>query len=139
MIHSAESWKDFAAGVVGGMAGILVGQPFDVARVSGKSRWSSVLHVSRRVISLSILFTKVRLQTQTIGHSVHYSGMFNCMSQMLRTEGAGVFYRGIMPPLLAVAGVNSLLFGSYGSLRRCVQSDPATLLTLPQIGFCGKR
>jgi hypothetical protein len=29
-----ENWKDFAAGVAGGVAGLIIGQPLDIARVS---------------------------------------------------------------------------------------------------------
>jgi hypothetical protein len=32
-VFAGENWRDFSAGVVGGMAGILIGQPLDVARV----------------------------------------------------------------------------------------------------------
>lgn len=81
---------------------------------------------------------QVRMQTQTVGNSsVRYSGLFSCMHHLWRTEGPLVFYRGILPPLAAVAGVNSLLFGSYGALRRILQKDPNTPLTLSEIGVCG--
>ena len=123
--RTGENWRDFFAGVLGGMAGIIFGQPLDVARV-----W----HESVRCASHA---AQVRLQTQTVGNSVRYSGLFSCMHHLWRTEGPLVFYRGILPPLAAVAGVNSLLFGSYGALRRILQKDPNTPLTLSEIGVCG--
>ncbi len=79
---------------------------------------------------------KVRMQTQTLGHHIHYNGMFQCLRHMMRTEGVSVFYRGILPPLMSVAGVNSILFGTYGTFRRLLQ-DSAEPLTLPQIAICG--
>jgi solute carrier family 25 carnitine/acylcarnitine transporter 20/29 len=79
------------------------------------------------------------MQTQTIGHAVHYKGVFDCMRSIFRKEGARVFYRGIIPPILGIGAVNSILFGTYGSLRRCLQSDPNAPLTLSQVMICGTR
>eukprot|EP00053_Salpingoeca_punica_P008259 m.74587 g.74587 ORF g.74587 m.74587 type:complete len:304 (+) comp14518_c0_seq1:95-1006(+) len=106
---------DFVSGVAGGMAGILVGQPFDVARIR--------------------LQTSVRLVD---GKPVPmYSGVWTCMRTIMREEGWSSFFRGMMPPLIGVGALNAILFGTFGMTRRLVQADESQPLTVPQVAVCG--
>ena len=52
---------DFAAGCIGGASGILVGYPFDTV--------------------------KVRIQTQDMSRGPQYTGTFQCLSKIIKTEG----------------------------------------------------
>jgi hypothetical protein len=54
------AWKEFVGGTVGGIAGVLVGHPFDTI--------------------------KVRLQAQS-SHHPEYRGVRHCFAHIARTEG----------------------------------------------------
>lgn len=53
-----------------------------------------------------------------------------------RTEGFRALYRGVIPPLMGVGGINAVLFGSYGLTARALGVE-RNHLTLPQVFFCG--
>ena len=40
------------------------------------------------------------------------------MRHMYRREGAAVFFRGLIPPLVSVGGLNSIVFGTYAATAR---------------------
>lgn len=107
----AENINDFIAGIVGGSAGIIVGQPLDVVRI--------------------------RMQTQGKFGSKVYLNTWRCISDIARTEGLRSFYRGLAPPLVGLAGLNSVVFGSYGFMKRFLQDGKDTPLSLMQIYECG--
>lgn len=97
---------DFAAGIVGGSCGIIVGQPFDVI--------------------------KVRMQT-----SNRYTGIIDCVRQMMKQEGFFSLYRGIVPPIMGVGALNAVLFGTYAAAKRFLHKDQGTQPDLMQIFWCG--
>ncbi|KAG8240355.1 hypothetical protein J437_LFUL000830 [Ladona fulva] len=82
---------DFAAGCLGGCAGVLVGHPFDTI--------------------------KVRLQTQDF-RNPQYRGTFHCFKSILRTEKVAGLYKGMSSPMAGVAVVNAIVFGVYGNIQR---------------------
>lgn len=82
---------DFAAGCLGGCAGVLVGHPFDTI--------------------------KVRLQTQDF-RNPQYKGTFHCFKSILRTEKVAGLYKGMSSPMAGVAVVNAIVFGVYGNIQR---------------------
>ncbi|KAI8891255.1 mitochondrial carrier [Backusella circina FSU 941] len=93
----AESANDFIAGWIGGAAGILVGSPLDVL--------------------------KARLQAPktnpVIGAElVQPSGSWQTLRNMVQTEGLGSMFKGVLSPVIGLAGLNALLFVSYGSIIR---------------------
>eukprot|EP00118_Oscarella_pearsei_P027011 m.310655 g.310655 ORF g.310655 m.310655 type:complete len:298 (+) comp53489_c0_seq1:65-958(+) len=79
---------DFIAGWSGGAAGLLVGHPFDTV--------------------------KVRLQMD--GPEKKYRGIVDCVGKIIRKEGIFALYKGIATPLMGVAFLNSVAFGTYMSV-----------------------
>ena len=91
--HFSHDLLDFAAGIVGGVAGIIVGHPFDTI--------------------------KVRLQSDP---AKRFAGPADAVRQTLRYEGAMGLFKGIETPILSSVPVQAIVFGVYGvSLRRLGQ------------------
>ncbi|XP_053675119.1 mitochondrial basic amino acids transporter [Anopheles nili] len=82
---------DFAAGCLGGCAGVLVGFPFDTI--------------------------KVHLQTQSHKNPL-YRGTYDCFRKIIIREGVHGLYRGMSSPMAGVAVVNAIVFGVYGNIQR---------------------
>ncbi|KAI0733037.1 mitochondrial carrier [Fomitopsis betulina] len=80
---------DLTAGTAGGVAQVLVGQPFDIV--------------------------KVRMQTAPKGT---YSGMFHCAGGILKNEGPLAFYKGTLTPLLGIGVCVSIQFGALEYSKR---------------------
>ncbi|KIM78825.1 hypothetical protein PILCRDRAFT_10769 [Piloderma croceum F 1598] len=78
----SKTVKDLTAGTAGGMAQVLVGQPFDIV--------------------------KVRMQTAPTGT---YNGMMHCAGGILKNEGPLAFYKGTLTPLLGIGVCVSIQFG----------------------------
>ncbi|CDR42668.1 CYFA0S10e00914g1_1 [Cyberlindnera fabianii] len=83
--------KDVFAGVMGGVAQVLVGQPFDTA--------------------------KVRLQSDAVGR---YNGMLDVSRSLIKEEGALAFYKGTMAPLVGVGICTSIQFAVNEYMKRIV-------------------
>ncbi|TFK25211.1 mitochondrial carrier with solute carrier repeats [Coprinopsis marcescibilis] len=81
--------KDLTAGTAGGVAQVLVGQPFDIV--------------------------KVRMQTSAKGT---YKGMFDCAGGILKNEGPLAFYKGTLTPLLGIGVCVSIQFGALEYAKR---------------------
>lgn len=81
--------KDLAAGTAGGIAQVLVGQPFDIV--------------------------KVRMQTSAKGT---YTGMLHCAGGILKNEGPLAFYKGTLTPLLGIGVCVSIQFGVLEYAKR---------------------
>jgi len=100
-----KSLKDFTAGTVAGVSGVIVGHPFDTI--------------------------KVRLQANGKGR-----GSTSFVS-LVKKEGFFALYKGMGPPIMTDAVVNSVLFGVYGtSVRLLLQGDDEKP-TFSQIGIAG--
>ncbi|XP_790209.1 mitochondrial basic amino acids transporter [Strongylocentrotus purpuratus] len=82
---------DFIAGTLGGVAGVLVGHPFDTV--------------------------KVRLQTQS-STAPKYSGAFNCCIKIVQQESVFGLFKGMASPLVGLTFINALLFGVQGNMQR---------------------
>ncbi|PCH36022.1 mitochondrial carrier [Wolfiporia cocos MD-104 SS10] len=80
---------DLTAGTAGGIAQVLVGQPFDIV--------------------------KVRMQTAPKGT---YSGMLHCAGGILKNEGPLAFYKGTLTPLLGIGVCVSIQFGALEWSKR---------------------
>ncbi|KZT71732.1 mitochondrial carrier [Daedalea quercina L-15889] len=80
---------DLTAGTAGGIAQVLVGQPFDIV--------------------------KVRMQTAPKGT---YSGMLHCAGGILKNEGPLAFYKGTLTPLLGIGVCVSIQFGALEYSKR---------------------
>lgn len=82
---------DFAAGCLGGCAGVIVGYPFDTV--------------------------KVHLQTQDYRNPL-YKGTLDCFRKIIAKESVRGLYRGMSSPMAGVAAVNAIVFGVYGNVQR---------------------
>ncbi|KAF5387535.1 hypothetical protein D9757_006548 [Collybiopsis confluens] len=92
-----KSVKDVAAGTAGGIAQVLVGQPFDIV--------------------------KVRMQTAPKGT---YSGMMHCAGGILKNEGPLAFYKGTLTPLLGIGVCVSIQFGVIEYMKRLFTAQNLT-------------
>ncbi|KAI9895470.1 hypothetical protein PsorP6_018628 [Peronosclerospora sorghi] len=87
---------DLTAGTVGGIAGVVVGQPFDTV--------------------------KVRLQT----YSNFYKGALECAHQTLKHEGVSGYFKGMTSPLIGSAATNAVMFAVYERTLKIIDKDPVT-------------
>lgn len=85
----SQTVKDLTAGTAGGIAQVLVGQPFDIV--------------------------KVRMQTSAKGT---YRGMLDCAGGILKNEGPLAFYKGTLSPLLGIGLCVSIQFGVLEYTKR---------------------
>ncbi|CAI2170568.1 11680_t:CDS:10 [Funneliformis geosporum] len=91
--HTTSGVKSFLAGGFGGVACVLVGQPFDLI--------------------------KVRLQTAPEGA---YIGMADATRQILVKDGLRGLYRGMGPPLVGITPIFAISFWSYNLGKKVVMS-----------------
>ncbi|PPQ87479.1 hypothetical protein CVT25_008215 [Psilocybe cyanescens] len=94
----SKTVKDLTAGTVGGIAQVLVGQPFDIV--------------------------KVRMQTAPKGT---YNGMVHCAGGILKNEGPLAFYKGTLTPLLGIGVCVSIQFGALEYAKRIFASQNLAL------------
>ncbi|CAK9435508.1 uncharacterized protein LODBEIA_P02350 [Lodderomyces beijingensis] len=106
---NAQVLKDLFAGTMGGIAQVLVGQPFDTV--------------------------KVRLQSAPEGT---YSGALDVIKQLVKNEGFAGFYKGTLTPLIGVGACVSVQFSVNEFMKRyydrALQGKP---LGLVQYFNCG--
>jgi solute carrier family 25 carnitine/acylcarnitine transporter 20/29 len=93
--------KDVFAGTMGGVAQVLVGQPFDTA--------------------------KVRLQSDALGK---YTGMLDVSKTLVQHEGLSAFYKGTMAPLMGVGVCVSIQFAVNEYMKRMVFQNKEDLSSL---------
>ncbi|KAG9005521.1 hypothetical protein FRB90_010353 [Tulasnella sp. 427] len=86
---------DLLAGSIAGAAQVIVGQPLDTIK------------------------TRAQIAPQGM-----FKGNWDILAQTVRKEGVLALYKGMLSPLLGVAGVNSLLFASYAISKRIVSPFP---------------
>ncbi|KAJ3722211.1 mitochondrial carrier domain-containing protein [Lentinula raphanica] len=107
---SKSSWQatvnELISGSVGGAAQVLVGHPLDTV--------------------------KTRAQIAPKGM---FKGPVDIIAQTVRKEGFFALYKGMVSPLLGIAGVNSLLFAAYGISKRIVSPYPQ--LSLRETSLAG--
>ncbi|CAO3680859.1 unnamed protein product [Rhizopus microsporus] len=110
---TASSVKSFLSGGFGGMAAVLVGQPFDLV--------------------------KVRLQTS----EGVYKNTFDCFKQIIKKDGVLGLYRGMSAPLASITPIFAVSFWSYDLGKkicyaaRSDKSSTDTHLTLAETTFAG--
>jgi len=93
---------DFVAGCAGGVAGVVVGHPFDTV--------------------------KVRLQCQDAQNKL-YKGTLDCLKKIVLKESPMGLYAGVSSPLFGLGFINAIVFGVQGNVSRQF-SDPNSLKTL---------
>ncbi|WPK24719.1 hypothetical protein PUMCH_002003 [Australozyma saopauloensis] len=106
---NTQVYKDLFGGTMGGIAQVLVGQPFDTV--------------------------KVRLQSAPEGT---YSGAGDVIKKLLANEGVGGFYKGTLTPLIGVGACVSVQFSVNESMKRYYdQKTGGKPLSLLQFFNCG--
>lgn len=105
----SATFIDFIAGTVGGIAGIVVGQPLDTV--------------------------KTRLQTPNIGQ--HYQSTFHALITIIKQEDYRGLYKGVASPLASCALLNGLIFASYGWFLNMQLDHSEQTPTLPQVMLAG--
>ncbi|KAI0046466.1 mitochondrial carrier [Auriscalpium vulgare] len=93
--HRLQTVNELIAGSFGGAAQVIVGQPLDT----------------------------IKTRTQTAPRGM-FKGPMDVLLQTLRKEGFFALYKGMASPLAGIAGVNSLLFASYGVAKRVISPFP---------------
>ncbi|WVN86295.1 uncharacterized protein L203_101458 [Cryptococcus depauperatus CBS 7841] len=88
-IRLTQTQKDLIGGSMGGMAQVLVGQPFDIV--------------------------KVRVQTAPSGM---YASPIHCAVKLFKSDGPLGFYKGTLTPLLGIGACVSIQFGALEWAKR---------------------
>lgn len=106
----ASSWgKEFVAGGVGGMAGVLAGHPLDTLRI----------RLQQPPPPVSPGITAARRPPSAVA----------LLRGILRAEGPSALYRGMGAPLTSVAFQNAMVFQVYAILSRSI--DPRSSMSDP--------
>ncbi|KAF9012871.1 mitochondrial carrier [Hymenopellis radicata] len=100
---------DFLAGTISGIAGLVVGYPFDTV--------------------------KVRFQDPTMRGK--YSSTMNALGTIIKEERFIGLYKGITSPLATTALMNGLVFASYRFLMKIQLDNGNCIPTLTQIALAG--
>lgn len=90
------SYQDFISGYFGGVAGCVVGHPFDTV--------------------------KVRLQTQSTIKPI-YNGTFDCFAKIIQKESIFGLYKGMSSPLYCLAFINALIFGLQANISKFLSNS----------------
>mmetsp|Transcript_15600 Transcript_15600/g.25843 ORF Transcript_15600/g.25843 Transcript_15600/m.25843 type:complete len:344 (+) Transcript_15600:180-1211(+) len=102
---------DFIAGLVGGIAQVVSGYPFDTI--------------------------KVRLQTQDVRKPM-FTGAMDCLWKTVKHEGFQALYRGMTPRLLVTGLYNSVLFETANLVKeQAVKRRPDGELTTADVALAG--
>lgn len=103
---ASQTFKDLFSGAAGGIAQVLIGQPFDIV--------------------------KVRLQTSTVPSP---SALSTALS-IYKNEGALAFYKGTLTPLLGIGACVSIQFGAFHWARRQLeQRTPGFVPGVNQLSY----
>ncbi|KAF8935275.1 mitochondrial carrier domain-containing protein [Dissophora ornata] len=112
LVPQTSAVKSFLSGGFGGIACVLVGHPFDLA--------------------------KVRIQTSANGV---YSGTADVFKQTLKADGFRGLYRGMATPLVGVTPIFAVSFWGYDMGKKIVYAATpgraSTELTISELAFAG--
>ncbi|KAG5184995.1 mitochondrial phosphate carrier protein [Tribonema minus] len=56
---------------------------------------------------------KTRLMTQTLGSGTQYLNVMDCLKQVVREEGVGALWAGVVPRMTSIAFGGAIFFGAY--------------------------
>ncbi|XP_029806755.1 mitochondrial basic amino acids transporter [Suricata suricatta] len=132
---------DFLAGCAGGVAGVLVGHPFDTVKAPTPAT---------TIFFVDLLLTKVRpgpaphpatpsysappgvpsptrrgqvrLQVQST-EKPQYRGTLHCFQSIIKQESVLGLYKGLGSPLMGLTFINALVFGVQGNTLRALGRD----------------
>lgn len=112
-----SKYKEYLAGLIAGVATVIIGHPFDTV--------------------------KVKLQKHnTEVHGVKYRNGLHCAARILCNEGVRGLYRGATSSFIGMSFESSLLFGIYSQTKHSLQgklqsSGPDSLVIIPSAAFSG--
>ncbi|KAK4439963.1 Mitochondrial arginine transporter BAC1 [Sesamum alatum] len=112
-----SGYKEYVAGMLAGVATVVVGHPFDTV--------------------------KVKLQKHNTGaHGMKYKNGLHCTARILKTEGVKGLYCGATSSFLGMAFESSLSFGIYSQSKKLLQGEirnekPQPLAIVPSGAFAG--
>ncbi|KAG2687639.1 hypothetical protein I3843_09G062100 [Carya illinoinensis] len=113
----SSGYKDYVAGLIAGVATVIIGHPFDTV--------------------------KVKLQKHnTEAHGITYRSGLHCTARILKTEGIKGLYRGATSSFVGVAFESSLLFGIYSQTKQSLQGGvqdggPQLQVIIPSAAYSG--
>ncbi|KAF8976662.1 carnitine transporter [Entomortierella lignicola] len=112
VVPQTSAVKSFLSGGFGGIATVIVGMPFDLA--------------------------KVRIQTSPTGT---YSGTFDVFKKTIKADGFRGLYRGMLTPLLSGTPIFAVSFWGYDMGKKiCYSVTPnrtSQELSIPELAFAG--
>ncbi|CAO1629869.1 unnamed protein product [Sympodiomycopsis kandeliae] len=148
---------DFVAGTAGGVASLLVGQPFDTIKTrlqaqttSNRSSTSSSNGRAARNASSPLLghasdaANRCAMTTSTLQPSAaataprYYKSATDAFRIIVKEEKFLGLFKGVTSPMLGVAAMNACIFGSYGlALRFQTSPESSSHATLGHIMLAG--
>lgn len=100
--------KEYVAGLLAGVATVVIGHPFDTV--------------------------KVKLQKHnTEAHGMKYKNGLHCTARIVKSEGVRGLYRGATSSFLGMAFESSLLFGIYSRTKQKLQEGLQNTRPQPQV------
>ncbi|XP_059670746.1 mitochondrial arginine transporter BAC1 isoform X1 [Cornus florida] len=115
--RESSGYKDYLAGLLAGVATVIIGHPFDTV--------------------------KVKLQKHnTEAHGIMYKNGLHCTARILKTEGVKGLYCGATSSFVGMAFESSLLFGIYSQTKQALQGGlqsgkPQPQIIIPSAAFGG--
>eukprot|EP01135_Chromosphaera_perkinsii_P004525 Nk52_evm19s287 gene=Nk52_evmTU19s287 len=110
-LQIGQTTKDIVSGTAGGIAQVLIGQPFDTL--------------------------KVRLQTQSSVNPI-YSGVGDCLKKTVKNEGFSALYKGTLAPLIGIGACVSIQFAVVEAAKRNLRAiRPSGELSTSDFFACG--
>ncbi|OMO65201.1 Mitochondrial substrate/solute carrier [Corchorus olitorius] len=112
-----SGYKEYVAGLLAGVATVIVGHPFDTV--------------------------KVKLQKHNTGvHGIKYRNGLHCSARILATEGVRGLYTGATSSFVGLAFESSLVFGIYSQAKQALQggtqsNGPQPQAIIPSAAFGG--
>jgi hypothetical protein len=86
--------------------------------------FSGIACSAAEAVTLPIDVVKTRLQIDgELGHKRQYTGSFNALRVMARTEGIGSWWKGISPAILRQATYGTIRYGAYEPIKGIIAGD----------------
>lgn len=135
-LPTSSALKDFLAGAVGGASQVLVGQPLVSREAEGRTwKYTSILTaILYPPHSAHCFQDTIKTRAQVAPHGM-FKGPMDVAVQTIKNEGFMALYKGMLSPLIGIAGVNSLLFAAYSYGKKIISPYPE--LTLAQTAGAG--
>ncbi|GMI72836.1 hypothetical protein like AT2G33820 [Hibiscus trionum] len=113
----SSGYKEYIAGLLAGVATVVVGHPFDTVKV------------------------KLQKHNTEVG-GIKYKNGLHCTARILATEGVKGLYKGATSSFIGMAFESSLVFGIYSQTKKFLQggvrsSGPQPQVIIPSAAFGG--